>query len=62
MACLECRGKGWCEKCGVVGLAGVTPAEVARAEGRCPKCGQRDEGQTGEYPCAECGLPLTHDD
>ena len=28
----------------------------------CTKCGQVDHGQTGEYPCPVCGLPLTHDD
>ena len=27
----------------------------------CKKCGQVDNGQTGEYPCSECGLPTTHD-
>ena len=27
----------------------------------CTKCGQVDHGQTGEYPCPVCGLPLTHD-
>ena len=26
------------------------------------KCGQEDVGQTGEYPCPECGLPLVWDD
>ena len=28
-------------------------------EQQCPKCGQTDVGQYGEYPCPECGLPLT---
>lgn len=28
---------------------------------RCEKCGQEDVGQTGEYPCARCGLPTAHD-
>lgn len=28
----------------------------------CPKCGQIDRGQTGEYPCEVCGLPLVWDD
>jgi uncharacterized Zn finger protein (UPF0148 family) len=28
----------------------------------CAKCGQTDSGQTGEYPCPECGLPLTWDE
>ena len=27
----------------------------------CPACGQKDEGQQGEYPCPTCGLPTTHD-
>jgi len=27
----------------------------------CPKCAQTDAGQTGEYPCAECGLPTVWD-
>jgi hypothetical protein len=29
---------------------------------RCPMCGQIDNGQTGEYPCMECGLPVLHDE
>lgn len=29
---------------------------------RCGECGQRDEGQTGEYPCERCGLPVLHDE
>lgn len=28
---------------------------------RCPVCGQKDTGQTGEYPCGVCGLPTLHD-
>ena len=28
----------------------------------CKKCGQIDNGQTGEYPCSECGLPTILDD
>ncbi len=28
----------------------------------CNKCGQIDIGQTGEYPCPECGLPTTWDE
>ena len=28
----------------------------------CPKCGQTDHGQTGEYPCPECGLPTVWDE
>ena len=28
----------------------------------CSLCGQSDHGQTGEYPCAKCGLPATHDE
>ena len=27
----------------------------------CPKCGQTDIGQTGEYPCNSCGLPTLWD-
>ena len=27
----------------------------------CPHCGQRDQGQTGEYPCLVCGLPQVWD-
>lgn len=27
----------------------------------CSMCGQVDAGQTGEYPCEECGLPALHD-
>lgn len=30
-------------------------------EQRCPTCGQTNIGQTGEYPCAACGLPTLHD-
>ena len=28
----------------------------------CQKCGQFDHGQTGEYPCSECGLPVVWDE
>jgi len=28
----------------------------------CSRCGQIDRGQTGEYPCEECGLPALHDE
>lgn len=38
-----------------------TEADVASRLSECPKCGQVDNGQTGEYPCDSCGLPLTHD-
>lgn len=31
-------------------------------EDRCDSCGQFDFGQTGEYPCQVCGLPVTWDD
>lgn len=31
-------------------------------EAECSKCGQRDFGQTGEYPCQACGLPTVHDE
>ncbi len=27
----------------------------------CPKCHQKINGQTGEYPCSVCGLPTLHD-
>lgn len=27
----------------------------------CRACGQADTGQMGEYPCAQCGVPTTHD-
>jgi hypothetical protein len=30
--------------------------------GLCRECGQKDTGQTGEYPCVKCGLPALHDD
>ena len=28
---------------------------------KCPECGQFPGPQTGEYPCATCGMPRTHD-
>jgi hypothetical protein len=28
----------------------------------CSKCGQVNHGQTGEYSCEVCGLPMLHDD
>lgn len=28
---------------------------------RCPKCGQVDVGQQGEFPCSVCDLPTQHD-
>lgn len=31
---------------------------VEEMDEKCTKCGQIDEGQYGEYPCLECGLPL----
>lgn len=37
-----------------------SPEEIRN--GACKKCGQIDEGQTGEYPCVDCGLPILHDD
>ena len=40
-------------------------AEVKRLQTEndtCPKCGQVDHGQTGEYPCSECGLPMVWDE
>lgn len=27
----------------------------------CKACGQTDVGQTGEYPCLSCKLPMVHD-
>ena len=27
----------------------------------CGKCGQQDAGQTGEYPCSDCGIPIVYD-
>lgn len=32
------------------------------AEKPCETCGQIAHGQTGEYPCPECGLPQVWDD
>lgn len=31
------------------------------ADKECPKCYQRDVGQTGDTPCEECGLPTRWD-
>ncbi len=31
-------------------------------EAPCPKCGQFEVGQTGEYHCSECGLPTVWDE
>lgn len=42
-------------------LLDVLDARDARLRGACSKCGQADWGQSGEYPCDECGLPTTHD-
>lgn len=36
-------------------------ARVALGVPACPKCGQTDKGQTGEYACQECGLPTVWD-
>lgn len=27
----------------------------------CQKCGQTVDGQSGEYPCKSCGVPVLHD-
>lgn len=35
---------------------------VAAQAQPCEKCGQVDEGQTGEFPCAQCGLSVAHDE
>ncbi|MFL1549749.1 hypothetical protein ACI77I_11685 [Pseudomonas sp. D47] len=32
-----------------------------KISGGCAACGQTDAGQTGEYPCKACGLPMEHD-
>ena len=32
------------------------------AQEHCADCGQIDRGQTGEHPCATCGLPWIWDD
>lgn len=29
---------------------------------KCKSCGQVPEGQGGEYPCKDCGLPTVHDE
>jgi hypothetical protein len=36
-------------------------SDASRVE-YCPVCGQKDIGQTGEYPCEACGLPHMWDD
>ena len=36
--------------------------EYKASQERCPVCGQIDQGQTGEHPCPECGLPRIWDD
>jgi hypothetical protein len=33
----------------------------ANTDAPCGDCGQSDTGQTGEYPCNQCGLPTLHD-
>lgn len=45
------------------------PEEISEQEildfmdtGKCSKCGQEERGQTGEYPCPECGIPTVHDE
>ena len=41
---------------------GLTAAHINSAElEACESCGQVDIGQTGEYPCKACGLPVEHD-
>lgn len=30
------------------------------ADAVCIKCGQKIDGQSGEYPCKQCGLPTVH--
>lgn len=36
-------------------------AAHTKLSGGCAACGQTDTGQTGEYPCKACGLPMEHD-
>lgn len=36
--------------------------DPAAGDGPCPRCGQIDLCQFGEYPCKLCGLPTLHDD
>jgi hypothetical protein len=38
-----------------------TIARVRAQAATCPKCTQSDAGQTGEYPCSNCGLPMVWD-
>jgi hypothetical protein len=47
-----CGEEGLCPSC-------AASLEVERdSKGTpCPRCGQTDHGQYGEYPCRECGLP-----
>lgn len=38
---------------------GLTAPRITPAA--CKFCGQVDHGQTGEYPCKACDLPMEHD-
>jgi predicted RNA-binding Zn-ribbon protein involved in translation (DUF1610 family) len=47
-----CGKEGLCPSCAAALEAKVDPKGTP-----CPRCGQTDHGQYGEYPCPECGLP-----
>jgi len=34
---------------------------IAKETDTCPKCGKVNRGQTGEYPCEVCSLPMVWD-
>lgn len=67
--CPECRGSKTVSamvggvltqcKCGECAGAGTVSSDDYTP---CDKCGQIDQGQTGEYPCEVCGLPILHDE
>lgn len=42
-------------------IAEFIAKELEPEDGVCPRRGQFPNGQTGEYPCPGCGLPLLHD-
>lgn len=55
---------GICSKCRIRryrSFRGKLCVECWREQPKCIKCGQINYGQTGEYPCEECGLPILHD-
>lgn len=41
--------------------AAADKAAGTAANQPCATCGQIDQGQTGEHPCTECGIPTEHD-